>query len=65
MDLLLTMSYYSECKLKGMALLVVCSINQHSEAPTALSAVHPSGKRKILPQMTFSGEKHGTKTGAK
>lgn len=65
MDLLLAVSYYSECKLKGMALLVVCSISQHSEAPTALGAVHPSGKRKILPQMTFPGEKHRTKTGVK
>lgn len=65
MDLLLAMSYYSEYKLKGMAVLVVCSINQHAEAPAPLGAVHPSGKRKFLPHMTFLGEKHGTKIGAK
>lgn len=64
MDLLLAVSY-SECTLKGMAMLVVCSINQHSEALTALGAVHPSGKRKFLLQMTFLGEKHGIKIGAR
>lgn len=29
MGLLLAMSCYSDCKLQGMALLVVCSIDQH------------------------------------
>lgn len=49
MGLLLAMSYYYECKFESTAALVVCSINQCSEAPVALSAGHPPGKRKFLP----------------
>lgn len=57
MGLLPAMSYY-ECKFEGMAALVVCSVNQCSEASITLSAGHPPGKTKLLSQMTLLvGEK--------
>lgn len=52
MGLLPAMSYY-ECKFEGMAALVVCSVNQCSEASITLSAGHPPGKTKLLSQMTL------------
>lgn len=67
MGLLPAMSYY-ECKFEGMAALVVCSVNQCSEASIALSAGHPPGKTKLLSQMTLlvGGKKNkGTEIGAK
>lgn len=50
MDLLLAMTYCSECKLKGMAALVVCSINQHSEAPLHLVLCIPLGNGCSVPK---------------
>lgn len=52
MGLLPAVSYY-ECKFEGMAALVVCSVNQCSEASITLSAGHPPGKTKLLSQMTL------------
>lgn len=63
MGLLPAMSCY-ECKFEGMAVLVVHSVNRCSEVPIALSAGHPPGKTKLLPQMT-TGWKKGTKIGEK
>jgi len=50
MDLLLAMSYYSECEPKGMAMLVVCGVNQHSEARLCSVLCIPLGEGSSFPE---------------
>lgn len=64
MGLLLGMTY-SQCKLEVMGLLVVCSINQHAEAPGCTRCCAFLWEKEVPFPDDFQGGKHGTKTGAK